>query len=103
MSYLYVPVTIGIFRGDVHLTDFDCEARVDYDLPDGPSGVLDWDVTAFHFWSKHNDITVYHEMGRTDPLFKDLYDHCDREWIHDQAREALAADGICNLYLDPDL
>jgi hypothetical protein len=24
----------------------------------------------------------------------------DREWIHDQAREALAADNICNLYLD---
>jgi hypothetical protein len=100
MSYLYVPVTIGIHRGDVHLTDFDCEARVDYDLPDGPSGVLDWDVTGFYFWSKHNGMTVYHELGRTDPLFKDLYDHMDREWIHDQAREALAADNICNLYLD---
>ena len=103
MSYLYVPVTIGIHRGDVHLVDFDCEARVEYDLPDGPSGVLDWDVTGFYFWSKHNDITVYHEMGRTDPLFKDLYDHCDREWLHDQAREALARDGVCNLYMDPDL
>jgi hypothetical protein len=46
---------------------------------------------------------VYTEIGRTDPLWKDLYDHCDREWIHDQARETLAADGICDLYMDPDL
>jgi hypothetical protein len=102
MSYLYVPVTIGIYRSDVHLTDFDCEARVDYELPDGPSGVLDWDVTAFHFAGKHNGKPVYHELGKTDPLFADLYKHKDDEWIHDQAREALAADGICNLYLDRD-
>jgi len=100
MSYLYVPVTIGIRRGDVHLVDVDCEARVEYELPDGPSGVLDWDVTAFHFAGASTGRAVYAEIGRTDSLFKDLYDHCDREWIHDQAREALARDGICNLYLD---
>ena len=103
MSFVYVPVTIGIFRGDVHLTDFDCEARVEYELPDGPSGVLDWDVTGFHFAGKHNGKPVYAEINRTDSLFKDLYDNCDREWLHDQAREALARDGICNLSLDPDL
>ena len=103
MPYLYVPVTIGVYRGDVHLTDFDCEARVAYDLPDGPSGVLDWDVTGFYFWSKHNGKRVYHELDKTDPLFKDLYTHMDREWIHDQAREALARDGVCDIYMDPDL
>jgi hypothetical protein len=103
MSYLYVPVTIGIYRGDVHLTDFDCEARVEYELPDGPSGVLDWDVTGFYFTGRHMGGPIYHEIGSTDPLWKDLYDHMDREWVHDQAREALARDGICNLYMDPDL
>jgi hypothetical protein len=97
-----VPVTIGIYRGDVHLVDIDCEARVEYELPDGPSGVLDWDVTGFYFTSKHNRKSVYTEIGKTDPLWKDLYVHLDREWIHDQARETLAADNICNLYLDPD-
>jgi hypothetical protein len=102
MPFVYVPVTIGIYRGDVHLTDFDCEARVDYELPDGPSGVLDWDVTGFHFASTHNGKAVYTEIGKTDALWRDLYDHMDREWVHDQAREMLAADGICNLYLGPD-
>jgi hypothetical protein len=103
MSYLYVPVTIGVYRDDVHIWDADCEARVHYELPDGPSGVLDWDVTGFHFASTHNGKPVYTEIGKTDPLWKDLYDHMDREWIHDQAREGLAADGICDLYMDPDL
>lgn len=103
MSYLYVPVTIGIHRGDVHLVDVDCETRVEYDLPDGPSGVLDWDVTGFYFSGKHNGKPVYTEIGQIDPLWKDLYNHMDREWVHDQAREALAADGICNRYMDPDL
>jgi hypothetical protein len=103
MSFVYVPVTIGVYRGDCLIADFDCEARVEYELPDGPSGVLDWDITAFHFAGASTGRAVYHEIGSTDPLWKDLYDNCDREWVHDQAREALAADGICNLYLDPDL
>jgi hypothetical protein len=103
MSYLYVPVTIGVYRDGVHLTDFACEARVEYELPDGPSGVLDWDATGFYFTGQYLGKPIHHEIGRTDPLFKDLYDHCDREWIHDQAREALARDGICDLYMDPDL
>jgi hypothetical protein len=102
MNYVYVPVTIGIYRNNVHLVDIDCEARVAYELPDGPSGILDWDVVAFYFTSKHNGKSLYHEMEKDDPLWRDLYDYMDREWIHDQAREALAADGICNLYLDPD-
>ena len=103
MAYVYVPVTIGVYRGDVLIWEADCEARVDYDLLDGPAGVLDWDVTAFHFAGKHSGERVYAEIGRTDPLWKDLYDHMDREWVHDQARETLAADGICDLYMDPDL
>jgi hypothetical protein len=103
MSFVYVPVTISVYRGECYIAEFDCEARVDYELPDGPSGVLDWDVTAFHFSSITNGKAVYTEIGRTDPLWKDLYDHMDREWLHDQAREALARDGICNLYMDPDL
>ena len=103
MSFVYVPITIGIYRGECHIAEFDCEARVDYELPDGPSGVLNFVVTAFHFVGASTGRAIYAEIGRTDPLFKDLYDHCDREWIHDQAREALARDGICNLYMDPDL
>lgn len=102
MNCVYVPVTIGLYRGDCRLADVDCEARVEYELPDGPSGVLDWDVTAFHFTGSHNGARVFAELGRSDPLFRELYANMDAEWIHDNARETLAADGICDLYLDPD-
>jgi len=29
--------------------------------------------------------------------------HMNRQWNQDQEREALARDGICDLYMDPDL
>jgi hypothetical protein len=104
MSYCYIPVTITIWKGDVCLFEADCEAKCEYSLPDGPGGPVDWDVTAFHFADKRADGShVYAEIHRTEPLFGVLYADIDREWIDTQLREALAQDGICNLYMDPDL
>ena len=103
MSYCYIPITITVWKNDVCLFDADCEAKCEWSLPDGPSGPVDWDVTAFHFADKRADGTrVYCEIGRTEPLFGVLYADTDREWIDNQLREALAQDGICNLYMDQD-
>jgi hypothetical protein len=96
MSYCYVPVTVTVWKNDVCLFDADCEARCEYSLPDGPSGPVDWDVTAFHFADKRADGTrVYCEIERTEPLFGVLYADMDREWIGDQLREAPCAGWHC--------
>ena len=102
MSYCYIPVTITVWKGDVCLFEADCEAKCEYSLPDGPSGPVDWDVTAFYF----DDVTtldrrVYCEIERAEPLFGVLYADMDRDWIDDQLREALAQDGIVDLYPAP--
>ena len=104
MSYCYIPVTITVWKGDVCLFDCDCEAKCEWSLPDGPSGPVDWDVTAFWFDNvgtepgKRRTVEVY----RTEPLFGVLYADMDREWIDTQLREALAQDGIVDLYPAPD-
>ena len=103
MSYCYIPATITVWKGDVCLFECDCEAKCEWSLPDGPSGPVDWDVTAFHFADKRADGTrVYCEIERAAPLFGVLYADMDREWIDTQLREALAQDGIVDLYGDID-
>lgn len=99
MSYCYISTTISIVKNGVTLAEIDCEAKCEYSLPDGPSGPVDWDVTAFHFASSAQ---AYTEIERAEPLFGALYAAMDRDWIDNQLREALAQDGICNLYMDQD-
>ena len=100
--YVYVPITIPVFKDGVCLFETGCEARVEYELPDGPDGPIDWDVTAFHFADKNvHGRSVYTQLTRVEPLFHVLYNAMDREWIDTQTREALAADGLVNLYADP--
>ena len=102
MSYCYIPVTITVWKNGACLFEADCEAKCEYSLPDGPSGPVDWDVTAFHFAHKRADGShVYAEIYRTEPLFGVLYADMDREWIDEQLREALAQDGIVDLYPAP--
>ena len=48
-KYCYVPLTITVWKGDVCLFECDCEAKCEWSLPDGPSGPIDWDVTAYWF------------------------------------------------------
>ena len=98
--YVYIPITINVWKGDVCLFTVDCEAKCEWSLPDGPFGPIDWDVTAFWFDNagtepgKRKAVDIY----RTDPLFSILYADMDRDWLDEQLREALAADGIVNLY-----
>ena len=83
----YIPVTVTAWKDDVVLFETDCEARIDYDIVDG---LPDWDVTEFHFTGKKNGKPVYTKIGRTEPLFKILYQDLDREWLQEQVFEALA-------------
>lgn len=105
-KYCYIPITISVWKSDVCLFEVDCEAKCEWDLPDGPSGPIDWDVIAFWFDNagtepgKRKAVEVY----RAEPLFGVLYADMDREWLAEQLRAALAADGIVDLYaaLDRD-
>lgn len=104
MSCCYIPITITVWKSDVCLFQCECEARVEYDLPDGRSaGIIDWDVTAFWFdacgLEPGRRITT--EIYRAEPLFKILYEHMDREYIDERLREALADSGIIDLYAVP--
>jgi len=97
-------VTITVWKGDVCLFECDCEAKCDWSLPDGPDGPIDWDVTAFWFDAPGTvpGSRITAEIYRTEPLFDVLYADMDRDWIDEQLREALAADGIVNLYGEID-
>jgi len=102
--YCYIPVTITVWKGDVCLFECDCEAKCEWSLPDGPDGPIDWDVTAFWFDAPGTvpGSRITAEIYRTEPLFDVLYADMDRDWIDEQLREALAADGIVNLYGEID-
>lgn len=102
MSYCYIPVTITVWKGAVCLFEADCEAKCEYSLPDGPSGPVDWDVTEFHFdYVTTLNRRAYCKIERAEPLFGVLYGNMDRERIDEQLREALAQDGIVDLYPAP--
>jgi hypothetical protein len=99
-GYCYIPTTIVVTQDGVTLFEADCDARCVYYLPDGPDGLLDWDVTEFHFDSVPGK-RVYPVVSRVRPLFHVLYECIDRDWIETRLRESLAQDGIINLYPAP--
>lgn len=102
-KYCYIPTTIDVVKDGVTLFTVECDARCDYDLPDGPDGPVDWDVTEFHFDNAGlvPGKRIYTVVSRVLPLFHILYNCIDRDWIDGQLREALAQDGIVNLYPAP--
>lgn len=97
----YVDYTVQPYKDDVLLFERDCELGIDYDLPDGPSGPVDWDVVEFYFSDTKDGKKVYTKIGRHEPLFHVLYKDLDMEYLSERIREALAASGIVNLYGDP--
>jgi hypothetical protein len=102
-QYCYIPTTIVVTQDGVTLFEADCEARCVYYLPDGPDGLLDWDVTEIHFDNVGTEPgkRVYTVLSCVLPLFHVLYKCIDREWIETRLRESLAQDGIINLYPAP--
>ena len=97
-NYLYVPYTVQVEKDGLCLFETDCELRVTYDLPDGPDGPIDWDVTGFYFAGTVNGQNAYTEIGRHEPLFHVMYNSLDTEWIDDHVREALANENRVNRY-----
>lgn len=99
MSVVYIPYTVQAYKDDVFLFETDCELRIEWDLPDGRSGPVDWDVTGFYFSDKRADgKLVYTEVNRTEPLFKVMYADLDREWIDDKLTDVLADNEEINRY-----
>lgn len=96
----YIDYTVQPHKDDVCLFEAECELGIVYDLPDGPSGLIDWDVTEFHFTDTKNGKRIYTKICRTEPLFHVLYKDLDHEYIGERVREALAASGIVTLYGD---
>lgn len=95
----YVPYTVQPHKDGVLLFERDVELLITYDLPDGPRGLVDWDVLEFHFDDKDtNGRPIYTKIGRHEPLFAVLYKDLDREWLDERIREMLADDGIVDLY-----
>lgn len=99
MSTVYIPYIVQAWKDDVCLFEADCELKIDWNLPDGRRGPVDWDVTGFYFSDKRADgKLVYTEIGRTEPLFGVLYKDLDTEWIDERLREVLADHGAVDLY-----
>jgi hypothetical protein len=95
---LYIETTISVWKDDVCLFETDCECRIEYYLPDGQSGIIDWDVTEFHFTGKKDGKPIYTKIGRHMPLFHVLYADLDREWLQERLTDMLADDGIVDRY-----
>ena len=101
MNYVYIPYTVQAWKDDVCLFETDCELKVSYDLPDGRSGVIDWDVTGFHFSDKKDGKPVYTEIHSHEPLFHVLKKDLDNDFIDERLRETLADHGEVDLYPAP--
>lgn len=96
---IYIPATISVYKDGVCLFETDCECRIDYELPDGRRGPVDWDVTEFHFTDKGPDgKPIYTKIGRTEPLFGVLYKDIDRDWLDEKLNDMLADDDIIDRY-----
>lgn len=96
---IYVPYTVQPHKDGVLLFERDVELLIEYYLPDGPRGLVDWDVLEFHFDSKDaSGKTIYTKIGRHEPLYHVMYKDLDREWLDERIREMLADDGIVDLY-----
>lgn len=102
MVDLYIPYTVQAWKDDVLLFETDVELGINYDLPDGRRGVVDWDVSEFHFTDKKDGKPVYTKICRHEPLFHVLYKDLDTEWINTRLHEMLADDGIVDLYAGHD-
>lgn len=100
MVDLYIPYTVQAWKDDVLLFETDCELGITYSLPDGRRGIVDWDVTEFHFTDKKDGKPVYTKICRTEPLFGVLYKDLDTEWIDERLRCMLADDGTIDLYVN---
>ena len=97
-AMFYVSYTVQAWKDDVCLFETDCELGIYYELPDGPDGLIDWDVVEFHFTDKKDGKPVYTKINRHEPLFHVLYKDLDNEYLGERIREALADSGIVNLY-----
>lgn len=96
---IYVPYTVQPHKDGVMLFERDVELLIEYYLPDGPRGLVDWDVLEFHFDSKDaSGKTIYTKIGRHEPLYHVIYKDLDREWLDERVRELLANDGVVDLY-----
>jgi hypothetical protein len=74
--------------------------KVTYDLPDGPRGPIDWDVTEFHFDAPGTEMgkRIYTKIAPHEPLFHVLKKDLDTEWIDERLRDMLADSGIVDRY-----
>jgi hypothetical protein len=100
-QYLYIPYTVRAWKDGVCLFEADCDLRIDWDLPDGRKGPVDWDVTEFHFDGPkpgENKARIYTKINRHEPLFHVLYKDLDREFIDARVCEALADDERIDWY-----
>ena len=95
---IYIPYTAQAWKDGVCLFERDCELRVEYSLPDGPSGSVDWDVVEFHFEDRELTRRTYVKICRHEPLFHVLYKDLDIEWIDATLRDMLADEGIVDRY-----
>ena len=102
---IYIPYTVQAWKDGVCLLERDCELRIEYTLPDGPRGPVDWDVTEFHFDGAGTEPgkRLYTKINRHEPLFHVLYKDLDMEWIGEAVFEALAADNIVARYASHDV
>ena len=100
MNTVYLPYTAQVWKDGVCLFETDCELRIEYSLPDGRSGPIDWDVTEFHFDGVGTEPgkRIYTKIGRTEPLFQVLYKDLDTDTIDATLRETLADHGEVDLY-----
>lgn len=97
----YVDYTVSAHKDDVCLFETDCELGIGYDLPDGRSGPIDWDVVEFYFSDTKDGKKVYTKIRRHEPLFHVLRKDLDKEYLSERIREALAESGIVDLYGTP--
>ena len=97
----YVNYTVQAWKDDVCLFETDCELGIDYDLPDGRRGPVDWDVVEFYFTDTKDGKPVYTKINRHEPLFHVLYKDLDTEYLNDLIRETLSESGIVSLYEVP--
>jgi len=94
----YVDYTVSAHKDDVCLFETDCELGIDYDLPDGRRGPVDWDVVEFYFSDTKDGKPLYPKTNGREPLFHVLYKDLDRDYLDERIRETLADSGIVDLY-----
>lgn len=104
MAFLYIPYTVQPHKDGVCLFERDVDLKIEYDLPDGRGGAIDWDVTEFHFdgVGAEPGKRIYTKIHRHEPLFHVMYKDLDMEWIGEAVFEALADAGEVDRYAAHD-